>query len=134
MTPQPEDPSKLYDDTLQSLYSSKSTLRSQAWASSLTHSATPQQRIDSAAKLIQVQNAIEVFSAKELNDIAVQLSQQEAALNSAIAGVNAAIKVLKEVQTVLDTITQSHHRCRKSRPAPLTSPFLLTLRYQLLRC
>ena len=106
MTPAPEDPGKLYDDTLQSLYTSKSTLRSQAWAASLAHNATPQQRIDSGAKLIKLQNAIDVFSAKELSDISVELSQQEAALNSAINGVNAAIKVLKQVQTVLDAITQ----------------------------
>ena len=102
----PEDPSKLYDDTLQSLYHSKSTLRSQAWAASLAHNATPQQRVDAGAKLIELQNAIDVFSAKELGDIAVQLSQQEAALNTAIDGVNAAIKILKEVQTVLDAVTQ----------------------------
>ena len=103
--PPPDDPQKLYDNTLQSLYNSKSALRSKAWADSLAHNATTQQRIDSGAKLIQLDNAIEVFSAKELNDIAGQLILEQDGLNSAIAGVNAAIKVLKEVKAVLDAVT-----------------------------
>ncbi len=101
------NPSDLYASTLSTLYQTKLTLLSDAWHDSLASpTTTKQQRIDSSVKLVETSNAITTLANTQLSAILPQMTAQESALTSAINGVNAAVKNLQEVQTVLDAVTK----------------------------
>lgn len=96
--------SDLYSQTLSSLTATRLAMLSPDWQTALDLQ-TPDVRLQSSLKLLQVQQAIAALSNASLSDIAQEMNTEEEDIRSATSDLAQALKDLTKVQNVIGTIT-----------------------------